>query len=831
MKKTISINIAGQIFYIEEDGYDKLRQYLASVHYYFSSFEDNAEIIADIESRIAERFILKQKQENKQVISVDDVSELIKAMGEVSDFEAAEQSDDFISEPLSSRARPESDAHSGALPGKRRYYRDLKRKIIGGVAAGIAHYYTLDPLWVRLILLLVFLGGVPVNGMLDTGMEDDFAILSGLLLIAYIAMWIAFPGTHQLEDTQKIKKFYRDPQNKVLGGVAAGVASYFNLDIGIVRFLWVISIFFFGTGVLIYILLWAIAPAAHTLTEKMEMQGEPITISNIESNIKRNQEEIHQVRDSDWKRLFLLPFIIIGKILNGLGKALREIGPLLRVLVGVLMVAVAVSGLFAVLVGAAALLGLASMPDFGVFPSEFLIIKETPPVLVFSVIGIIVVPIVAILLLGLMLLLNRRVVGSTFWIVLAGVFIFSIFGMISSGLVFQRNFIESGEYTQVERMKIETGVLRIDQEGNYSEQSVKVRVSIRGSHLNDSVKIEKRFTARGPNHVEARETASHLVYDLEKRDTTLFFPNGPLVADILPYRMQEIDIALEVPYHRPFVMTRQFYYGFLRNWHLNRNLTHYDLRHQDLDWESLRWVFLPDSGLVCTNFPERFLVKSTPRSSEQSSETEWSDGGEFTGVSPGDRGDFVKQIMVPAFTRVEIGGAYRVLIQKGEEPSVTLDGAEANVNALQVKVEENVVYVMKKDPVEELPEPTKRVRIVITTPQLETIDLSGTSLLRVEDFERMGELAIRLSGSTKAEVAIDVEKLNLDLSGASRMLVRGNAEELAAIASGDCILKAENLRVAKGQVSTSGVSKVYLGAVEHLDKHETGQSRIYKNGQ
>src|SRR5690606_3727270 len=99
MKKTISINIAGLVFYIEEDGYDKLRQYIGSVHRYFSAFDDSAEIVADIEGRIAERFLLKQKSENKQAISVEDVSELIIAMGSVSDFEAAEQAEDLISEP------------------------------------------------------------------------------------------------------------------------------------------------------------------------------------------------------------------------------------------------------------------------------------------------------------------------------------------------------------------------------------------------------------------------------------------------------------------------------------------------------------------------------------------------------------------------------------------------------------------------------------------------------------------------------------------------------------------------------------------------------------
>ena len=90
MKKNISINISGIIFHIEEDGYETLRKYLDSINKYFSSFEDSSEIMADIESRIAEIFLSKLS-EGKQVITAEDVSALITTMGSVSDFKAAEE--------------------------------------------------------------------------------------------------------------------------------------------------------------------------------------------------------------------------------------------------------------------------------------------------------------------------------------------------------------------------------------------------------------------------------------------------------------------------------------------------------------------------------------------------------------------------------------------------------------------------------------------------------------------------------------------------------------------------------------------------------------------
>src|SRR5215207_3094854 len=98
MKKNISINISGIIFHIEEDGYDTLRKYLDSINNYFGSFEDSSEILADIESRIAEIF-LSRLNDGKQVVTAEDVQTLISTMGNVNDFKAAEEQEFAAGEP------------------------------------------------------------------------------------------------------------------------------------------------------------------------------------------------------------------------------------------------------------------------------------------------------------------------------------------------------------------------------------------------------------------------------------------------------------------------------------------------------------------------------------------------------------------------------------------------------------------------------------------------------------------------------------------------------------------------------------------------------------
>ena len=87
MKRTISINISGILFHVEEDGYERLRDYLATINRYFASYEDSLEITNDIESRIAEVFLSKLSP-SQQVITRSQVESVITAMGSVEDFAA-----------------------------------------------------------------------------------------------------------------------------------------------------------------------------------------------------------------------------------------------------------------------------------------------------------------------------------------------------------------------------------------------------------------------------------------------------------------------------------------------------------------------------------------------------------------------------------------------------------------------------------------------------------------------------------------------------------------------------------------------------------------------
>jgi phage shock protein PspC (stress-responsive transcriptional regulator) len=156
MEKAINITINGQVFYIEENGYEKLAEYLDSVKEHFSSMDE--EIVKDIEGRIAERFSSKTSSK-KEVITLKDVQSVIKSMGDVDDM------DDF-EEPEQPKKKPKKT--------RKRLMRDPDDAMIAGVASGVAAYFDIDPILIRLAFALSLLAG-------------------GTGLVIYIVMWLIVP--------------------------------------------------------------------------------------------------------------------------------------------------------------------------------------------------------------------------------------------------------------------------------------------------------------------------------------------------------------------------------------------------------------------------------------------------------------------------------------------------------------------------------------------------------------------------------------------------------------------------------------------------------------
>lgn len=194
MKKTLNINIKGIIFHLDEDAYNKLNKYLDEINNHFRNKKGREEIINDIENRLTELFQQKLN-DKKQVITIEDVDEVISTMGHPSDFDE-DSEDDYTTVPQS-RAK-----------GHKRLFRNVEDRMLGGVCSGLGAYFNIDTVWVRIAFL--------------------------------------------------------------------------------------IALVFAGGSILVYLVLWIVIPPARTVTEKLEMQGDPVTISNMEKAFK---EEMNEIKD------------------------------------------------------------------------------------------------------------------------------------------------------------------------------------------------------------------------------------------------------------------------------------------------------------------------------------------------------------------------------------------------------------------------------------------------------------------------------------------------------------------------------------------------------
>jgi phage shock protein PspC (stress-responsive transcriptional regulator) len=158
MKITVSVNLGGYSFNIDEDAYSELKRYLKNLEIHFAGEESSSEILSDIEARMAELFRARLTS-YKQVININDVSQVISIMGNPEDFSDTEGP---------------SPKEKFSTPGAHRMYRDPDKRIIGGVCAGMGAYWDIDPWVVRIIFIAITLAG-------------------GLGVLIYLILYIVLP--------------------------------------------------------------------------------------------------------------------------------------------------------------------------------------------------------------------------------------------------------------------------------------------------------------------------------------------------------------------------------------------------------------------------------------------------------------------------------------------------------------------------------------------------------------------------------------------------------------------------------------------------------------
>ncbi len=477
MNKTVNINLGGMIFHIDENAYQKLQNYLNAVRRSFAGASGEDEIISDIESRIAELFSDKL-QHDRQVVSNKEVDEVIEVMGQPEDYMVDE--DIFEDEPRASKTSSQK---------KRKFYRDIDNKYIGGVSSGLGHYFGIDALWVRLI-------------------------------------WVAL--------------FF----------ISIGTLAIFS-----------------------YILLWILIPAAETTAEKIAMTGDPVNISNIEKKIKEELDNAtDMVKNVDYQKYGNKAQSGISSFFDALGNVFLTLFKVFGKFIGVLLI------LTGALTVVSLLVGMFTMSSFDLFNLGFIdqldLYDYAPvwPVWLISVLGFFAVgiPFFFIAYLGLKILVtNLKSIGNVAKFSLLGVWLLSLFTLAIFGLKTglktkeqDHTFIkEELAITAQDTLMITMNTNELYSSRMYRDSSEKfvydendtqfifsqdVRLIVKSTK--DSIaSIKIRKEASGESHQEARDRAIDINYSYNLENNTLLLDNYFLMSPEKRYNNQEVEVTVYLP--------------------------------------------------------------------------------------------------------------------------------------------------------------------------------------------------------------------------------------------------------------------------------------------
>jgi len=294
MKKVININFQGRILPIEEASYETLKQYIESLRQYFDAEEGRDEIINDIECRIAELCDDRLKK-GAVCITEDDMRLIIESIGRPADFEAQDGFEATTSANASNASNAKQDQFSDNNENPKRLYRDEQNKVIGGVCAGIANYLKLDPLLVRVLWILLFgisffayvllwiavpntstkqIGGAKKRLFRDIDTKVIGGVCAGLskyfgVRVIYIRLLFLVPTILLVFNWNHFHLF-----------------QFWEFD----DFPNFIELTFSPSAVFIYIVLWLVLPEAKTTADKLEMRGEKVDINSIKNTIQTDME-------------------------------------------------------------------------------------------------------------------------------------------------------------------------------------------------------------------------------------------------------------------------------------------------------------------------------------------------------------------------------------------------------------------------------------------------------------------------------------------------------------------------------------------------------------
>jgi phage shock protein PspC (stress-responsive transcriptional regulator) len=490
MNKTIIININGTVFHIEEGAYDVLKLYMTDVKRHFSTSEDSLEITTDIENRIAEMFNEILASQSKQVIVEQDVNLVVEQMGTVEDFEFAE-----------------NDAKA---PGNNTYSYNTERR-----------------------------------------------------------------------------RLFRDPDDHLVSGVAAGIANYFDIPAVWVRLAFAISFCVAGTGFFLYAILWIVVPKAITRADRMAMKGEKQDLKgfkkNFEDELSTVKENLHNFKHE------AKPFVyktrdFISDFFYHLGVFLRGAGSLIGKLIAGAILLACFGLAVALIVAVVGLIAFGKTDIYHIPPFNF-VNQETSVIFITGGFLLLAIPLFSIILVIIGFLFKNssfnRTIGTTLlcvWLAALGAVVYygvrasadfrqgakmsktvNIKATPNNTYYLQLNdakYLSNEDSTRLRIKERFNGMIILDDDFNGDDDfgtTDPVNINVEKSDVPQPVLVES-FIARGRDDEDALINARNISYRFTQKDSVLKFDRRLERLAGSKWRGQKVYITLKVPLNATLVI-------------------------------------------------------------------------------------------------------------------------------------------------------------------------------------------------------------------------------------------------------------------------------------
>jgi phage shock protein PspC (stress-responsive transcriptional regulator) len=585
------------------------------------------------------------------------------------------------------------------------------------------------------------------------------------------------------------KRFFRDPDEKIIAGVCGGIAAYFGIENPMwIRLGFLGLIFMAGIPIILYPILWVIVPEAKTSGDKLKMRGEPATVSNIARTVEEELNELSNKiteiskdlgsKKKNFESGFFSPgriiskgISLIGKIVLGILNILKAIlKPFLSFFLGIMLL---VLGVFW---AAWIILCLSSFP---------LLNYLGPTPLLFSAVGgLSIFCLVAIPILGLMLLITRWFSSyripqkwrSNLRLAWVASFVLALLTILATGMSFndEADLSESIEYSNTEDVLHisameapkyrEVGIIDspFSEFFSFTKDGLilkTVQLNVVKSNTNNII-VETRFHANGKSYNDAKELVNRIETDHSFEDNLFSIPMGIFINKGEKFRGQTAEYIIHIPEGKKVTFDKSITH---KVW----NRVKYRDGIQPTHVEKYTWE-MTDKGLASLDWDKEYKAE--------------------------------RVVEAESVENLNIDGRLSTIIEYGEKTEILLKGTKTAIDKVEKIETEGTTSLIAEGWI------GNDVTLTIRTPKLSYLHTKDLISLKIEGFKQK-DMELNISGQryqTEIKAYVDVENLICNIGGANEILLLGSGSNLLVnILDGAKITaehyKAENVTV-KGNI-------------------------------